>query len=362
MSVYKDTRTTKDGRAYYYKFNYKDVMGVSHTYKSKKYSSKKEATQQEALQRIRLNDVSSGNTVALNEVFIKYCSYRENELKPQSIVKLKNQYKYIECIGSIKINELNYKHIEFMKSKLIGSNDYKNKVINLLVRLLKFSNKYYGTKLDIIKFCDRIKSNKEFKKEMDFYTLDEFNRFLSVIDNQEWELFFKMLFYLGFRKGELQALTWDDIDFENETVSISKTLTTKLKGIEYFISTPKTHNSIRILPIPKSVLECLKQHKNNESKFKDFSNSWFVFGGPIPYKESTIFIHKDQYCKLANLRSIRIHDFRHSTASLLIHSGASIQLVSKYLGHASIDITLKTYTHLYKSELDNIKVLIDKLG
>lgn len=62
-----------------------------------------------------------------------------------------------------------------------------------------------------------------------------------------------------------------------------------------------------------------------------------------------------------NLRKIRIHDFRHSCASLLINKGASIQLVSKYLGHASIDITLKTYTHLYKSELDNIKVVLDNI-
>jgi site-specific recombinase XerD len=87
-----------------------------------------------------------------------------------------------------------------------------------------------------------------------------------------------------------------------------------------------------------------------------------VFGNSIPFKESTILFRKNKYCDLTDSKKrIRVHDFRHSCASLLIKNGASIALVSKYLGHAKISITLNTYTHMYKSELENITNLINKL-
>ena len=68
---------------------------------------------------------------------------------------------------------------------------------------------------------------------------------------------------------------------------------------------------------------------------------------------------KNKYCKLSGVKQIRIHDFRHSCASFLINNGASIVLVSKYLGHSKISMTLDTYTHLYKNELLEVSKMID---
>ena len=166
---------------------------------------------------------------------------------------------------------------------------------------------------------------------------------------------------MGLRQGELQALQFKDINFKKQELSISKTLTTKLKGEKWTISPPKTKNSISVLPLPVIVLEDLKMLLNEVKKFRDYKDTWFVFGNSVPFKETTIQTHKNKYCKLASVKQIRIHDFRHSCASLLINRGASIQLVSKYLGHADISITLKIYTHLYKSELDGVADLLNKL-
>ena len=71
--------------------------------------------------------------------------------------------------------------------------------------------------------------------------------------------------------------------------------------------------------------------------------------------------NKKIYCKNANVKQIWIHDFRHSCASLLINKGASIALVSKYLGHSKITTTLNIYTHMYKSELENVTNLLNNL-
>ena len=81
----------------------------------------------------------------------------------------------------------------------------------------------------------------------------------------------------------------------------------------------------------------------------------------MPFKETTIQNHKNKACSIAGVKQIRIHDFRHSCASLLINKGASIALVSKYLGHSNISITLNTYTHMYQSELKNMVEILNKL-
>lgn len=100
---------------------------------------------------------------------------------------------------------------------------------------------------------------------------------------------------------------------------------------------------------------------NNAKQYTDFNKEWFVFGNSLPFSETTIQEYKNKACKLAKVKQIRIHDFRHSCASLLINKGASIALVSKYLGHSNISITLNTYTHMYQSELDNMVKILNNL-
>ena len=196
---------------------------------------------------------------------------------------------------------------------------------------------------------------------MNFFTYKEYKQFDSVINSFQYHVFFEILYFLGLRQGECQALTWNDINFEKEEVHIRKTLTTKIKGDKYTISSPKTKASIRILPLTKNLYEDLKAMKNSAMKYKDYSDDWFVFGNSLPFAESTIQKKKNEYCNLAKVKQIRIHDFRHSCASLLINQGASIALVSKYLGHSKISTTLNTYTHMYKSELENVTRLLNNL-
>ncbi len=93
-----------------------------------------------------------------------------------------------------------------------------------------------------------------------------------------------------------------------------------------------------------------------------FSDSYFVIGDIIPQISSTITAKKNRNCKLAGVKQIRIHDFRHSCASLLIYKGANINTVSKFLGHTKIEETLNTYTHLYKNALTDITSLIDDMN
>ncbi len=363
MSIKK--KTLKSGIKYSFTLRYKDIYGNTKQYTSKGYNTKKEAELEEAKFRIKIQEKKiSLNNITFNDVYQEYIDYKSKLVKLQTLNKIKELSRYLQPIMNIKVNDLDiatYNKYNLYVDKEGYSVNHKNKILNLLKNLIEYSHKYYNTSDTILTFIENYKEVNPFKKEMQFFTYEEFLKFESVIDELDYKTFFEVLYYLGLRQGEACSLTWSDIDFKKSEVSINKTITTKLKGQLYTISSPKTKKSNRVLPIPKKLLESLKTLKNNAKKKKYFKETWFVFGDELPFRETTIQVRKNKYCKLAGVKQIRIHDFRHSCASFLIQNGASIVLVSKYLGHSKISITLDTYTHLYENELKKVSSLIDTL-
>lgn len=362
MAVYKG-KPTKDGRQYFFRIKYKDLFGRTKDYSSEKYKRHNEAEIAEAEYRIQIkkhkNNISNPT---FNEIFNEWIIEHSQNVKMQTTNKIKDRYKHLKLISNIKINDFNVDNYKILINDIKKCNlsvDYSNKILGILKTLIKYSKKYYNTSDKMLDFIERFKTINQEIKEMSFYTYEEYLKFDSVIEEHKWHTFFEILYFLGLRQGECQALTWKDI--KNNELFIRKTLTTKIKGQEYTISTPKTKNSIRTLPIPKKVLNDLKIMYNDAIKYNDYSDNWFIFGNTLPFKESTIQRHKNKYCKEANLEQIRIHDFRHSCASFLINNNASITLVSKYLGHSKVSITLDIYSHFYKSELNNIVEIINNL-
>lgn len=364
MSI-KKVEPTKDNRQYVFTLRYKDIYGQSRQYTSKRFKTKKEALEEEAKYRIKVAEQKVGSSnLTFNQIFFEYQEYRSKDMKIQSIKKLDNLFKIFEPIKEFKINDFDMKKYKQFRNYIDSkgySIEYNNKILGLLKRLIKYSNKFYNTSDNMLKFIENYKGINESKKEMEFFTYDEFKKFISVIDEFNYKTFFEVLYYLGLRQGEATALTWNDINFTKKEVRINKTLTTKLKGELYTLSSPKTTKSNRVLPIPNKLVKSLKTLKEEAKKRKYFSNDWFIFGNELPFKESTIQARKNKYCDIAGVKRIRIHDFRHSCASFLIQHGASIVLVSKYLGHSKISVTLDIYTHLYENELLEVSKMIDAL-
>lgn len=363
MSIKK--KQLKSGIKYSYTLRYKDIYGNTKQYTSKGYNTKKEAELEEAKFRIKVQEKKiTISNVTFQDVYNEYIEYKIKTVKLQSLNKIKDLSKYLEPIINIKVNDLDlatYNKYNLYVDKQGYSTNHKNKILNLLKILINYSHKYYNTSDSILAFIDNFKEINQIKKEMQFFTYEEFKQFISVVEEFDYKVFYEVLYYLGLRQGEACSLQWNDINFDKCEVSINKTITTKLKGQLYTISSPKTKKSNRVLPIPKRLIEELKTLKERAKKKKYFNESWFVFGDELPFRETTIGVKKNKYCKLAGVKQIRIHDFRHSCASFLIQNGASIVLVSKYLGHSKISITLDTYTHLYENELKKVSKLIDTL-
>lgn len=363
MSIKK--KQLKSGIKYSYTLRYKDIYGNTKQYTSKGYNTKKEAELEEAKFRIKINEKKiSLSNLTFDDVFLEYKEYKSKQVKPQTLSRIEDIYKHFEPIKNIKVNDLDIKTINKFKlyiEKIGNTISWNNKVLNLLKSLINYSHKYYNTSDVMLNFIENFKEVNQIKKEMQFFTYEEFQQFINVVEEFDYRVFYEVLYYLGLRQGEACSLQWNDINFDKCEVSINKTITTKLKGQLYTLSSPKTKKSNRVLPIPKRLIEELKTLKERAKKKKYFNESWFVFGDELPFRETTIQVKKNNYCKKAGVKQIRIHDFRHSCASFLLSNNVSITAVSKYLGHSKTSITLDIYSHITDNELKKVSNFIDTL-
>lgn len=289
------------------------------------------------------------HNITFKELYHEYLEYAKTRLKQSSITLLEySAEKHIlPKFGDVKVRDITPKLIlEWQNSLQKYSHNYKNKLRNTLSPMLVYADRYYG----IPNQLPKVESfrNVGQKKEMQVWTPEEFSMFIEKESNPTYKTFFTVLYFSGARRGEIQALNWQDIDFKNNLIKITKTLNHKVKEIKWVITAPKNKSSIRDISMPKHVMKMLLDYKNS------IPNEAFVFGGKEPLSDSSILRHKDAACKSAKVKIIRIHDFRHSHASFLLSNSISIVAVSKRLGHSNTTQTLDTYAHLMPKEADQV--------
>lgn len=184
---------------------------------------------------------------------------------------------------------------------------------------------------------------KKGKKQINFLTIDEVNILLDYYkNNQYWYTLFRLMIYTGLRRGETLALTWEDIDFKNKTLTVNKTLSIgEYKKI--VLSTPKTESSIRTIDLDEKTILELQKLKIQSKYDLIFPNKKGKFS-----RLSNIADKLNKATKETNIQKIRVHDLRHTHASLLFASGANIKYVQERLGHSDIQTTMNVYTHVTK--------------
>ena len=360
MPVYKDSRRG----TFYYSFS---VNGKR--IRSKDFQTKTAATKALAKAVLETDYVPVEN-YTFNQVAEQFLKDRDGKVKAQSLIRVKTRLDhFLKTIGNVQVNKLTVKQYQEALDQLDAyiyrgkplSNVYKNKVIRTFKQLCGFAKKRYDLVTLVPDKFDNYRNEE--KKEMKFITLEQFQQLNAVIDDVMYKALFTVLFFMGSRLGETLAITWEDVNFSANELRINKTLTTKMKDEDgnYLTGTPKTKSSVRTLPMPQIVSKALLELHDKVSSHPLYSPSRFVFGFDRPIAESTVQNKKRKYFEDAGLEQIRVHDFRHSCASFLINNNATPLLVSKWLGHANVSMTLNTYSHLWKSELDEIVNVINSL-
>ena len=137
------------------------------------------------------------------------------------------------------------------------------------------------------------------------------------------------------------ALTPSDIDFEKKTLTVNKSY--QRLGREDIITTPKTPKSIRTIPIPDGLCNCLQEYMSHCYGLQKDDRLF-------PYTKSFLYHEMEYGCKASGVKRIRVHDIRHSHASLLVEMGFSPLLIAERLGHEKVQPTWDTYSHLYPNK------------
>ena len=358
-------RATKDGRRWYFYDKIK-VDGRTKAYMSKSYMTRTEALKAErdflvGYQSREINVTS----MTFKQLYEEFYEYKKDKVKATTLKSYRRNILQLSEFYELKIKDIRLEHYIAWR-KRIGNLDNADKTKNGYYKLLK-TILNYGTKWHDFNFTSIYNKMEKFNnpnkppKEMQFYTWEEFKQFISVIDDIKWKALFEVLFFCGLRRGELRGLTWDNIDFFNKELSVVKNVVQEGESSDYIVTTPKTRTSVRTLPVLERVMKDLHEVYLQDKKQYGFSEKWYVFGDKEPLSANILRHHKNDYTKLAGVKQIRIHDFRHSCASVLINNGASIMIVAKYLGHAKIDETLNTYSHLFKNKMDEIVKTMDNL-
>lgn len=277
-----------------------------------------------------------------------------------------------------KINKINASLIQIWKHEINNKTiaiETKRNIYGTLRALLNFAVKMEYIYKNPIHAIDNFKDPNYIKKEMDYYTAEEFKKFIAVAKKeaikakeqkniiQEWHyyIFFMISFFLGTRKGETYSFTWEN--WNDQMLKVEKSIDQKnADGSGDIIGAPKTKNSLRINKLPDVLEHALKEHYERCSKLDGFNKSWYICGGIKSIRDTTLSNRNIAYAKIAGIKKIRIHDFRHSNASLLINNGILPKEVARRLGDTENEI-MKTYSHLYPQEeekvidiLNNIKI------
>ncbi len=362
--VYKDTHKTKDGRCWYFRVQINKVP-----YKSKRYLTKEQAKEEEAKYRLQHNDYNRIKFITVAECFF-------DEIK--NTRKLSTYQTYIEVYHKhimpffvdFDLNSVNVLELKNFREKCLKMNystRYLNKINNVLNLILDYASANYGyANLNKGLGNYQEKKDKVITEKIRYMTYDDYLKFISVIDDITYKTLFMFLYLTGVRIGECLALRFSDI--RDDTIIVNKTLYTKIKGTYTITSTKNNLN--RVIKMDKSLSNQLNEYIEYMKSYADFSNSWFLFGGSKYLPPTTINRYKHKYFKLANVREITLHEFRHSHVSLLINeylkqgntdSTKFFLMMSSRMGH-SIDVMQRTYMHLFPQTQDSIVDILNELS
>ncbi len=251
-------------------------------------------------------------------------------------------------LGQYDISEISTDIIQQYINELICSG-YSNKTASDILTVIKSIFKYATCK-GFEHNCDLgIVNLKSQKSDIQTLTLFEQKKLcdylMANIDNRNFGIL--LCLYTGIRIGELCALKWSDIDIREKVLKIDKTmlriqdncLSRKERKTKVVITSPKSEDSVRMIPIPNFLFTIiLKQKRNPNAYILTGESNWFLEPRNMQYYFKTVL-------KKCGIRDVKFHILRHTFATRCVENGFEIKSLSEILGHSSIKITLDRYVH-----------------
>ena len=337
MPAYKDEKTGK----WFAKFYYTNWQGIKKQKWKRGFATKKEAL---GFERDFLEKQSANPDMTFQNLYEIYMEDMAARLKQSTLLTKKTvlQTHILPFFGNKPINEIKASDVRRWQAKLMSSPNnysqtYLKKINTELNSIINYAKRFYDLNTNPCGKAGTIGKAKA--EEMDYWTYDEYIAFREGVKDKPLSyICFEVLYWTGMREGELLALSPTDIDFDNKLISINRTYQ-RIGGKDVFTS-PKTRKSKRKIPIPDFLCQ----------ELSDYIQSRYMLDADerlFPVTKSYLSHEMIRGCKNTGVKKIRIHDIRHSHASLLINQGCDALMLADRLGHEKVSTTLNTYSHLF---------------
>lgn len=295
------------------------------------------------------------------------------EATTTSIYRILLNTHILPAIGHLKLSRVQPAHLNKLYTDMLTSRkDGKEggyspttiKRVHALISSILSTAVQWNILLD--NPCERVKPPKQSRNNNDvqFFTPEQSEAFLGELDAEtkrgqiqlQHNLFFQLCLFCGLRRGEAVALLWSDINFEECTVSISKS--TSIVNGKPYTKAPKNQTSIRTIAVPVHIIRMLKRYRMEYNTYRlsigdQWNGSEYLFiqwdGSQMypstPYDVFKKVLHRYNESHREQLPDIPLHGLRHTSATLLISQNIDVRTVSNRLGHAQTSTTMNIYSH-----------------
>ena len=347
MKAEKDKKTGK----WLIQYRYTDWQGKRRKSTKRGFATKREA--EEWLRNFLITQKADFD-MKFADFWKMYCADMETRLREHTMRTKKYivELKILPYFGNKRVNDITAADIRQWQNELIKmgySPTYLKTINNQLSAIFNYAIRYYDLKSNP---CAKAGSmGKSKAEEMDFWTGEEFRKFIDSVMNKRLSyMAFMTLYWTGMRMGELLALNPKDIDLEKRTISITKSY--QRLGKKDVITPPKTPKSKRVITIPEFLAADIKDYMDS---LYDLQENDRLFPITKYYLEHEM----QRGIKESGVKRIRVHDLRHSHASMLIELGFSPLEIANRLGHEKVETTLNTYAHLYPNKQTKLAERLD---
>ena len=338
MKAEKDKKTGK----WLIQYRYTDWQGKRRKSTKRGFATKREA--EEWLRNFLITQKADFD-MKFENFWKMYYADMETRLREHTMRTKKYivELKILPYFGDKRVNDITAADIRQWQNELIKigySPTYLKTINNQLSAIFNYAVRYYDLKSNP---CAKAGSmGKSKAEEMDFWTGEEFRRFIDSVMNKRLSyMAFMTLYWTGMRLGELLALNTKYVDLEKRTISITKSY--QRLGKKDVITPPKTPKSKRVITIPEFLAADIKDYMDS---LYDLQENDRLFPITKYYLEHEM----QRGIKESGVKRIRVHDLRHSHASLLVELGFQPLAIAERLGHEKIETTLNTYSHLYPNK------------
>ena len=347
MKAEKDKKTGK----WLIQYRYTDWQGKRRKSTKRGFATKREA--EEWLRNFLITQKADFD-MKFEDFWKMYCADMETRLREHTMRTKKYivELKILPYFGNKRVNDITAADIRQWQNELIKtgySPTYLKTINNQLSAIFNYAVRYYDLKSNP---CAKAGSmGKSKAEEMDFWTGEEFRKFIDSVMNKRLSyMAFMTMYWTGMRMGELLALNPKDVDLEKKTISITKSY--QRLGKKDVITPPKTPKSKRVITIPEFLAADIKDYMDS---LYDLQEDDRLFPITKYYLEHEM----QRGIKESGVKRIRVHDLRHSHASMLIELGFSPLEIANRLGHEKVETTLNTYAHLYPNKQTKLAERLD---